>query len=87
MPQAVLEEIYLTYEKFGIRRLKTEMFNKWLARDPEASWTKVEAALGKIGRDTEAVAVRKRYLGGARTDGTTAQQPARHQQCELCQYL
>ena len=61
--------------------MKTELFSRWLARDPEASWVKVEAALRRMGHNTEADGVREQYLGGARTGGAAAQQPApRHQQ-------
>ena len=70
MPQAALGEIHLSYH--GIPRMKTELFSRWLAResDPEASWIKVEAALRRMGHNTEADGVRERYLGGASTGGT-----------------
>ena len=69
MPQAVLGEIHLSYHIYGIPRMKTELFSRWLARDPEASWIKVEAALRRMGHNTEADGVRERYLGGASTGG------------------
>ena len=67
--------------------MKTEMFSRWLSRDPEASWIKVEAALRRMGHNTEADGVRERYLGGARTDDAAAQQPTPpHQQPgEFCE--
>ena len=75
LPQRVLEEIRLQFSVQGIPRMKTEMFSRWLARDPKASWTKLEAALRRMEHDTEADGVKERYLGGTRTGGTAAQQP------------
>ena len=45
IPQAVLGEIHLSYHIYGIPRMKTETFSRWLSREPKASWIKVEAAL------------------------------------------
>ena len=80
VPDPVLKAIRIELSVHGIPRMKTEMFSRWLARDPKASWIKLEEALRRMGEITEADGVRGRYLGGARTGGE-AQQPApRHQQ-------
>ena len=81
LSQPVLDAIRLELSVQGIPRMKTEMFSRWLARDPEASWTKLEAALRRMGEITEADGVKKLYLGGAKAGGTAAQQPGEF--CEL----
>ena len=81
VPEPVLQAISLQLTVHGIPRMKTEMFSRWLARDPKASWIKLEAALRRMGEITAADGVRDQYLGGASTGGAAAQQPApRHQQ-------
>ena len=69
MPEPVLQAIRLELSVHGIPRMKSEMFSRWLARDPQASWMKLEAALRRMGHNTEADGVRERYLGGASTGG------------------
>ena len=54
IPVEQLDSIEKTYHMQGSDRLKTEMFNKWLKRSPNASWTDLITALRDIDEVTVA---------------------------------
>ena len=60
----------MQYNAHGVPRQKSAMFDRWLAQDIDVSWSKLAAALERMGEDTAASAVREKYCGGA--GGATA---------------
>ena len=75
VPEPVLQAIRLDLGVRSFFRMKMEIFRRWLERDFEASWIKLEAALRRMGHHDEADGVRERYLGGVKIGGEAVQQP------------
>ena len=46
-----LKDIDVTYNKYGLKRMKAEMFSVWLSISSSASWTDLIKALKAIGED------------------------------------
>lgn len=62
---ADLRAIEVQYSVHGVARQKSAMFDRWLAQDVDASWSKLAAALDRMGENKAARAVREKYCGGA----------------------
>ena len=69
LPRGQLKEIELQYHVQGIGRLKSAMFDRWLARDVNASWVKLALALDRMGEEEAAATVRFKYCGGPGPQG------------------
>ena len=69
---AELRAIEVQYSVHGVPRQKSAMFDRWLAQDVHASWSKLAAALDRMGENKVARAVREKYCGGAGGAATAA---------------
>ena len=56
-----LRGVEVTYHMHGVERMKAEMFDVWLRRFPNASWTDLITALREMGLDSVASNVRAVY--------------------------
>ena len=57
----VLEKIEIDNDKYGLKRQRGKMVNTWLRSDPEASWSKLCAALDTIGERAVAQNIRETF--------------------------
>ena len=58
-----LKDIHVTYNTYGVGRLKAEMFDLWLRRSPSASWGDIIAGLTAMGEITVANKIEEHYTG------------------------
>lgn len=57
-----LKEIERQFAQYhGVLRCKTELFDRWLRNDANASWEKLAECLEMMGEGVRALAIRKRY--------------------------
>lgn len=56
-----LKDIHMTYNAYGVGRLKAEMLDLWLRSSPSASWAELIAGLTAMGEVTVANKIAARY--------------------------
>ena len=61
LEETKLEEIGITYNAYGMGRIKAELFKVWLKSCPNASWHKLVSALNAIGEKRVAAEVESNY--------------------------
>lgn len=62
MSTVSLKEIEVQFAQYhGVLRCKTELFDRWLRNDADASWKKLAECLEIVGEGVRALAIRKKY--------------------------
>ena len=57
-----LREIEVQFAQYhGVLRCKTELFDRWLRNDADASWKKLADCLELVGEGVKALYIRKKY--------------------------
>ena len=59
-----LDDLHTTYHGYRTDRLKAEMFNVWLKRFPNASWTDLITALRAMGEEGVASDIEAEHIPG-----------------------
>ena len=83
-----LNNIHVTYHAHGVDRLKTVMFNVWLKRSPNASWTDLITALRAMGEERVASDIEAEHIPGntVRQSGLFCQNSTVTLRCEHTMY-